>query len=116
MKIFKYNEFLNESVGLNDYAVGDTVLIRYYLTGDITPVKIISKKTHNYFIVSHRVKGSFIPNAPNHGIRKNEIIGRTQGVGDPVDTTDRFMENPTIQPNISGIIPGWDSWSNDIAF
>lgn len=113
-RIYKFDEYLNEKV--NDYAVGDIVLIRYYFTGDITPVKIIDKESHNYFIVSHKVKGSFIPNAPDHGIRKSEIIGRTQSVGDPVDTTDRYMEKPTIQPDTSGIIPGWDSWSNDIAF
>lgn len=114
--ILNYNNFLNERKMENDYMVGDIVMIRYYLTGDLCPVKIIAKKTKNYFIVSHKVKDSFLYNAPDHGVKGNEIIGRYKGVGDPINTTDRSAENPNIQPNVSGMVPGWDSWSNDISF
>jgi hypothetical protein len=117
-KVFNYEQFLNEKYRNtdNDYAVGDIVMIRYNLTGDLCPVEIIAKKTHNYFIVSHKVKDSHLYNAPDHGIKSSEIIGRHRGVGDPISTTDRKTENPTMQPDTSGIIPGGDSWSNDISF
>ena len=114
--LLNYNDFLNERKTECDYAVGDTVIIRYYLTGDLCPVKIIAKKSKNYFIVSHKVKDSHLYNAPDHGVRGNEIIGRTEGVGDPINTTDREIENPTLQPNVSGMVPGYSSWHNDISF
>jgi len=127
-KVLNYNDFLNEKRTECDYAVGDIVMIRYYLTGDICPVEIISKKSKNYFIVSHKVKDSHLYNAPDHGVKATSIIGRLQGVADPIDTTERGTENPRIQPNVSGMVPGWDSWngtgiqpgrssmSNDISF
>ena len=127
--VLGYNDFLNEKRKTeNDYAVGDIVMIRYYLTGDLCPVKIIEKKTKNYFIVSHKVKDSFIYNAPDHGVKESEIIGRYKGVGDPINTTGRYAENPRIQPDVSGMVAGWGSWngtgiqpgrssmSNDISF
>ena len=115
-KVLNYDDFLNERKTENDYAVGDIVMIRYYLTGDLTPVKIINKKSKNFFIVSHKVKDSHLYNAPDHGVKLSEIIGRYKGVGDPINTTDRDTENPRISPNVSGMIPGWDSFSNDISF
>lgn len=116
IKIFNYNQFINEEVKThNDYAVGDVVMVRYYLTGDITPVKIVSKKTHNYFIVSHKLEGSNLQNAPDNGIQVSEIIGRIKSVADPIGTTDRYTENPHTQPDTSGLIPGGDSFSNDIS-
>jgi hypothetical protein len=117
-KVLNYNDFLNEKYRKteNDYAVGDIVIIRYYLTGDLVPAKIISKKTHNYFIVSHKVENSPLFNASDHGIKLDEIIGRYKGVDDPVNTTDRKTMNPSISPSNGGIIPGGDSWSNDISF
>ena len=59
-KILKYDQFLNEKYRRteSDYAVGDIVMIRYYLTGDVCPVEIIEKSSNNYFIVSHKVKDS----------------------------------------------------------
>ncbi len=117
MKVFNYQQFINEQFkSTSDYAVGDIVMIRYYLTGDLTPVKIIAKKTHKYFIVSHKVKDSHLYNAPDHGIKLDEIVGRVSGVADPINTTDRYTENPTLQPDTSGMIPGWNSFSNDISF
>ena len=117
-KVLNYNDFLNEKYLKtdSDYAVGDIVMIRYYLTGDLCPVKIITKKLKNYFIVSHKVQDSHLYNAPDHGVKLSEIIGRYKGVGDPINSTDRTTENPRINPNVSGMVPGWNSWSNDIAF
>jgi hypothetical protein len=115
--ILRYDDFLNErKKNDSDYAVGDIVMIRYYLTGDLTPVKIIVKKSKNYFIVSHKVQDSHLYNAPDHGVKGSEIIGRYKGVGDPINTTDRDNENPRIEPDTSGVIPGWNSFSNDISF
>jgi len=116
-KILKFSDYINEAYKTeNDFAVGDEVFIIYDLTGDITPVKIIKKKTQNYFIVSFKVKDGQLQNAPDKGIKKSEIIGRYQGNGDPINTTDRYAENPNIQPNVSGMVPGWDSWHNDVSF
>lgn len=112
MSIPTFNNFLNE--GINDYQVGDLVLIRYNRTGDITPVKIIEKKTHGYFIVSHKVKGSFLYNSPDHGVKVGDIVGRYRGVSE-LETTPKNM-NPNYNPNVSGQIPGWDSYNNDISF
>ena len=127
--VLKYDDFLNEKKHENDYAVGDIVMIRYYLTGDLCPVKILIKKTKSYFIVSHKVKDSHLYNAPDHGVKLGEIIGRYSGVGDPINTTDRGAENPNIRPDTSGMVAGWNSWnsgtgiqpgrssmSNDISF
>jgi hypothetical protein len=115
MELFSFEEFINESHN-NTYSIGDVVLIRYYLTGDITPVKIIDKKSKNYFIVSHRVKDGHLYNAPDHGIKSNSIIGLYKSVGEPVDNTQRYTQDPAIRPDTSGIIPGWNSWNNDISF
>jgi hypothetical protein len=115
----KFKEFLKEAkeIDKNDFMVGDIVMIRYWLTGDVTPVKIVEKITKNNFIVSHKVQDSELFNAPNQEIKKSQIIGVVKGVGDPVDATARYVENPNIRPDTSGIIPGANSWpSNDIAF
>jgi len=114
MKVLNYNDFLNEKYRKteSDYAVGDIVMIRYYLTGDLCPVKIIRKETKNYFIVSHKVKDSFLFGAPDHGVKVSDIIGRYKGVSDPINTTDRYAENPTIQPDVSGMVASWDSWNS----
>ena len=112
----KFNEFVKESKG-NDYMVGDIVMIRYWLTGDISPVKITEKITQNNFIVSFKVENSELFNAPDQEIKKSQIIGLYKGVGEPVDSTSRYVENPNIRPDTSGLIPGANSWpSNDIAF
>jgi len=112
--MLKFNSFIKESS--DNYTIGDIVLIRYWLTGDITPVKIIEEKTKNYFIVSHKVEYSELFNAPNHGIKKSEILGLYKGIEDPFNPENRTTENPRNRPNTSGIIPGWDSFSNDMAF
>lgn len=115
MIIKNFNKFINEKYqkSVNDYAVGDSVLIRYSLTGDVTPVKIVDKKSNSYFIVSHKVEGSYLYNAPNHGIKLSEIIGRYK-IDDIADQDQQI--SPKVKPDTSGMIPGWDSFSNDIAF
>lgn len=118
--MLKFSDFLiekSESKYKKEYSVGDTVFINYYLTGDMTPVEIIEKKGHGYYIVSHKVKNSHFFNAPNHGIKKDEIVGMYQGVSEPVNSTERRLDNPTFDPDVSRSIPNWNSFnSNDIAF
>ncbi len=114
MKNFK--EFIQESK-VNSYGVGDIVMIRYWATGDVTPVKLIDKITQNNYIGSHKVQNSSLFGAPDEEVKVSDIIGLYQGVGDPVDSTARYVENPNIRPDTSGLIPGANSWpSNDIAF
>jgi hypothetical protein len=120
--MLNFKEFLNENY--NEYAVGDTVLIRYWLSGDISPVKILEKPTKNYYVVTHKVEGSNLFNAPDHGIKPSDILGMYKGINEPLDSTKRYAENPTINPNIRpgnnydamGIQPGRNSISNDISF
>jgi len=115
----RFEEYVNETkeMGINDVMVGDIVMIRYWLTGDITPVKITKKITKNNFIVSHKVENSELFHAPDQEIKRTQIIGTIKGVGEPVDATARYVENPNIRPDTSGLIPGANSWpSNDIAF
>jgi len=94
--IKKFKEFLNESN--NDYVVGDVVLIRYYLTGDMTPVKILSING-NKITVSHRDAAkqgitTYFVNAPDQTINKYEIVSRYVGVDTPVEPNFKTM-NPT---------------------
>ncbi len=114
----RFSEFVNEAwqQDKKSYMVGDIVMIRYWLTGDITPVKIIKRITKNNFIVSHKVENSSLFNAPDQEIKKTQIIGVVKPVGEPVDATSRYVENPNIRPDTSGLIPGWNSWNNDISF
>ena len=115
MKILKYNDLLNENQSESDYAVGEIVMIRYGLSGDVCPVKIIKKISRNNFIVSHKVENSYTFGADDQEVKKSEIMGRYRGASDSIDT-NRTTENPRIQPDVSGMVPGWNSWSNDIAF
>lgn len=109
-----FKTFVNENY--TEYNVGDHVLIRYWLTGDIVPVKILSKKGDNYFIISHNVEYSPVFNGGEYGIKKSQILGISKEQEDPFDPTRKNTLNPSINPNASGIQPGKDSISNDIAF
>ena len=111
--MLNFNAYIKENY--TDYKESDIVLIRYWLTGDITPVKIIEQKTKNYYIVSHKIEYSQLFNAPNHGIKKSEIMGLYQS-DEPLVSSQRRAENPRTNPNIGGFIPGGSSWSDDIAF
>ena len=123
--IMDYNTFINEKYSKDtEYVVGDIVLIEYWLTGDIVPVKIIKKLTHNNYIVSHKVDNSnfYVPNivpnlinAPDQEIKSEFIIGKVAGNDSAVEPVDDITQNPKIRPDTSGIIPGWNSWNNDIS-
>lgn len=66
-----------------DYAPEDVVTIRYWLTGDIVPVKI-KKKINNQYLVSFNVETNPLKNAPDILIKKGEIIGDYALTNDPV--------------------------------
>lgn len=106
MIVLKYNEFeMKNNVivmeAYNGYKIGDIVLIRYWMTGDITPVKIIEKPMVNNFVVSHKIDGSQIFNAPDQNIKASEILGFSKDVENPFDQVKRITENPSIRPGTS---------------
>ena len=110
--MLNFKSYINENY--TTYKVGDTVKIRYWLTGDICPVKIIDNPTKNYFIVSHKIEGSSLFNAPDQGIKLSEILGMHQGIETPFDNAKRLTENPTLRPDVSGLIPTWGSWNKNM--
>jgi len=55
------------------YNVGDIVLIHYWETGHITPVKIV-EKVGNKYLISHNTNDSKIQNAPDEFVKRSEII------------------------------------------
>lgn len=120
--MLKFKEYLLEKTNArynNDYQVGDVVFINYWLSGDMTPVKLIEKKS-GAFIVSHKVKNSSFFNAPDHVIKIGDIVGRYQGIDSPQFSTDNRLNNPSFDPEVAGDIPkgaSKDAYpSNDIAF
>lgn len=117
--IKKFNDYILESIRskyTNDYKEGDIVFINYWLTGDMTPVKLKEKKGGG-FIVSHKVKNSNFFNAPDHFIKTKDIVGRYQGIDSAPNSVERRLDNPTFDPDVSQTIPNWNSFnSNDIAF
>ena len=113
--MLNFESFINENY--TTYKVGDTVKIRYWLTGDITPVKLIDKPSKNFFIASHKIENTPLFNAPDQGIKKSQILGKYKGLVEPdFDENKISTQNPNIRPDTSGIVPGWNSWNNDIAF
>ena len=80
------------------YKVGDTVMIRYWLSGDVTPVRIVENPTNNYFIVSHKVEDSHFRNAPDQGIKVSEIMGYYNRP-ESIENSKSLTENPKIRPN-----------------
>lgn len=123
-----FKEYLKENAKSrysNNYRVGDIVYIRYWLTGDMTPVKL-KEKIGNSFLVSHKVENSHYFNAPEHTVKKDDIVGMYQGITSAPFNTDNRLNNPTYNPDVSGSIPTWNTFnnstkstsipSNDIAF
>lgn len=108
-----FKSFVNENY--TEYKIGDHVLIRYWLTGDIVPVKIINKKGNNYFIISHKVGYSPVFNGGEYGIKKSQILGMSKDQEDPFDPTRKVTDNPRLRPDTSGVIPGNEPFSNDIS-
>lgn len=113
--ITKFEQYITEKYQKTDsYIAGDTVFIRYDVTGDIVPVKISKKLTKNNFIVSHKVKNSFLYNAPDHEVSLQDIVGRYTPDEEKIGLDPTV--NPNIRPDTSGLIPGWNSWNNDMSF
>lgn len=56
------------------YKEGDIVLIEYWYSDIITPVKIIEKLSRVSFKVSHNVSDSKIFNAPDEIVKTSDII------------------------------------------
>jgi len=79
-----YLEFIKENS--NQYCVGDVVLIRYWETGDICPVKIIKKLNNSYEITFQTGLGEY-QNAPNQVIKQYDIIGIQKSIAEPALNT-----------------------------
>ena len=56
------------------YNVDDIVLIEYWFSDIITPVKIVEKLSRVSYKVSHNVPNSKIFNAPDEIIKSSDII------------------------------------------
>lgn len=56
------------------YNVGDIVLIEYWFSDIITPVKIVEKLSKVSYKVSHNVHNSKIFNAPDEIVKSKDII------------------------------------------
>lgn len=65
--IFEYSNFKLDS--------GETVLIHYWYSGMLTPVKIL-EKVGRRLLVTHNIKGSEIQNAPDEYIKSTEIVDK----------------------------------------
>ena len=77
----------NHEVG-NIYTKGDIVMIRYWQTGDLTPVKIENVKSKNNYIVDFNIEGSLYRNAPKSSIKGNDIVGMYRSNNAPALQTD----------------------------
>jgi hypothetical protein len=58
------------------YNVGDIVLIEYWYSDMITPVKIVEKLSKTKYKVSHNISQSEIKNAPDETIKSSDIIDK----------------------------------------
>lgn len=56
------------------YKEDDIVLIEYWYSGIITPVRIVEKISKQSFRVTHKIDESEIFNAPDEVIRTSDII------------------------------------------
>ena len=77
----------NHEVG-NIYSVGDVVMIRYWETGDMTPVKIINIESKNSYTVDYNIEGSLFRNAPEASIKGTDIVGMYRSNDSPALQTD----------------------------
>ena len=71
-----FTSFINETI---EYKANDIVLIRYWVTGDIVPVKIKEVKAKNSYMVTFNVQNSLYDRAPDTAIKKSDIVGLRQG-------------------------------------
>jgi len=90
----------------NNYNNGDVVTIRYWLTGDIVPVKIISSPSKNQYIVSFQTANNPLPSAPNLTIKKQDIVGNYDLTSDPLAYRNP-MNIPAEKPSNDMVISGY---------
>jgi hypothetical protein len=67
-----------------DPMVGEYYQIKYFLTGDLVPVKIIKRNSNNTYLVSFDVEGSIAKGAPEASIKNSDIISPYQPIRNPV--------------------------------
>jgi len=67
-----------------DPMVGDYFQIKYWLTGDLVPVKITKRFPNNTYLVSFDVDGSQAKGAPEMTIRNSDIISPYKSARSPV--------------------------------
>jgi hypothetical protein len=101
----------------SDYNQGDIVLIRYKITGEITPVKIIKKYSKNSYLISYNTEDSLYHNAKDEAVNISQIIGPYQQLDISGDNTRRVTQNPAINPKVDNIIAVSNdkTISNDLA-
>lgn len=100
----------------NTYNIGDVVFIKYYLTGDITKVKIINKYSSSSYLVSFNIEDSLFKGSNDQQITSSQIIGKFSGVETPVNNkVMQHTQNPSINVNVGSMIAihGGDTISND---
>lgn len=56
------------------YKIGDIVLMEYWYSDLIVPVKIVEVVSKTKFKVSHNIKESQLKNAPDEVIKNSDII------------------------------------------
>jgi hypothetical protein len=76
------------------YKRGDKVVIKYYLTGDLVPVKILEDYGRKGYLVSFNVEGNPFQNSPNMRISKKDVVRPYKLTNDPVT-----FHNPLNIPN-----------------
>lgn len=56
------------------YKEGDIVIIEYWYNSMLTPVRLVEKISKNKFKITHNLKESNIPNAPDEIIKSSDIL------------------------------------------
>lgn len=95
----------------DDYAVGEMVYVMHQ--GTQTPVKIMSRKTANSYIVSHKkacdivrmadpTMAELFPDVADHLVKREHILGRYVGTDGPgLAVTVNPRVNPKVSQNIN---------------
>ena len=95
------------------YSPEDIVTIRYWLTGDIVPVKIKEVLGKNLYLVSFKTQNNPLPNAPDLTIKKADIIGDYALTNDPVsfrnpmNVTSDFVRRDSLKLSNDIVINGY---------
>ncbi|MFW6009002.1 MAG: hypothetical protein ACOCP8_07040 [archaeon] len=107
--VLSYKMFENKINESNSYKRHDIVTIRYWLTGDVVPVKIKKSLGKNKYLVSFDVPNNPYQNASDMVVNRHEIIGGYSLTNDPVT-----FRNPMNVPS-EFIRRDFMKQSNDIA-